>query len=219
MNEIKLPLFPLNMVLFPGHPLRLQIFEPRYKQMIDTCLRDDLGFGVLLIKKGQEAMGPLAETYPVGCRVKIDTIQREEGGHLHLAAVGLDRFHVRSFDYETFPYLTGVVEPFSFVPCDADSLSAASNRLRRWVERYLQELIDFGRVRVASTDTPKDPEALAYMATAILSVDLRRKQELFSYEDLLGMVTALISLYRLELALVKRVLGKYVGDSGTTAIN
>lgn len=217
MNEIRLPLFPLHMVLFPGHPLHLQIFEQRYKKMIEACLQDDESFGVLLIKKGQEALGPLAETFSVGCRVKIDEIQRLEGGRMRLTAFGIDRFKVRSFDYETSPFLTGMVEPFPFAPYDAGELQEGVERLRGWVVRYLQALIDSGRVKITSTATPDEAEALAFMAIAILPLDLRRKQELFSYEDLPELVRDLISLFRLELALINKVLGKPTRSTGISA--
>jgi Lon protease-like protein len=55
----ELPLFPLNTVLFPGMPLTLHIFEDRYKRMIRTCLKTRQPFGVVLVRHGQEAFGPL----------------------------------------------------------------------------------------------------------------------------------------------------------------
>ena len=54
-NEI--PLFPLHTVLFPGGPLTLRLFEPRYLDMVSRCLRDDFGFGVALIRQGGEVGG------------------------------------------------------------------------------------------------------------------------------------------------------------------
>jgi len=56
----KLPLFPLNTVLFPGMVLPLHVFEDRYKQMIGACLEDDSGFGVVLIRSGEEAARPVS---------------------------------------------------------------------------------------------------------------------------------------------------------------
>jgi Lon protease-like protein len=60
----ELPLFPLNTVLFPGGPLPLRIFEPRYVDMVKRCLRDQAPFGVVLIREGQE-VGP-AEFHDIG---------------------------------------------------------------------------------------------------------------------------------------------------------
>ena len=50
----EIPLFPLNLVLFPGMPLPLHIFEERYKAMIGDCMRYNTPFGVSLIRSGQE---------------------------------------------------------------------------------------------------------------------------------------------------------------------
>ena len=61
---MQVPLFPLNTVLFPGGPLPLRIFEPRYLDMISACMKDDAPFGVLLIRDGAET-GP-ATTWDVG---------------------------------------------------------------------------------------------------------------------------------------------------------
>ena len=54
----ELPLFPLNVVLFPGMPLPVHIFEEQYKGMIEDCLDRDKPFGVVLIKEGQEVGDP-----------------------------------------------------------------------------------------------------------------------------------------------------------------
>ena len=57
----RLPLFPLNLVLFPGQDLPLHIFEERYKDMIRECLEQDAPFGVVLIKEGLEVGAPVEE--------------------------------------------------------------------------------------------------------------------------------------------------------------
>ena len=56
MNE--LPIFPLGTVLFPGGPLPLWIFEPRYLDMVSECLRSERPFGVCLIRSGSEVGEP-----------------------------------------------------------------------------------------------------------------------------------------------------------------
>ena len=55
----KLPLFPLNMVLFPGLPISLHIFEERYRLMIARCIEQNGPFGVVLIREGREVGGDL----------------------------------------------------------------------------------------------------------------------------------------------------------------
>ncbi len=65
---MKIPLFPLKTVLFPGMPINLHIFEERYRLMINRCIDEQLPFGVVLIQKGEEALGPFwPNSHQVGC--------------------------------------------------------------------------------------------------------------------------------------------------------
>ena len=104
----ELPLFPLNTVLFPGMPINLHIFEPRYKLMIEQCIQNDEPFGVVLIHKGTEASGPLAEPHPIGCTAQITQVERLDDGRMNILAVGGERFQIRSLNLFE-PYLVGTV--------------------------------------------------------------------------------------------------------------
>ena len=57
-HERRLPLFPLNVVLFPNSQMPIYVFEDRYKLMVQTCLDHDSLFGVVLIKSGLEVGEP-----------------------------------------------------------------------------------------------------------------------------------------------------------------
>ena len=87
-----LPLFPLNIVLFPDGPLPLRIFETRYVDMVRRCMREDGCFGVVLISAGLEA-GP-AQTYDVGTTAKIIDFHQLQDGLLGLSCVGQRRFRI-----------------------------------------------------------------------------------------------------------------------------
>jgi Lon protease-like protein len=90
----EIPLFPLRTVLFPGGSLRLRIFEPRYLDMVSRCLREDIGFGVVLIRQGSE-VGP-AETYEVGTLARISDWYTLTQGLLGITALGIERLRVRN---------------------------------------------------------------------------------------------------------------------------
>jgi uncharacterized protein len=92
MNSIAL--FPLNIVLFPGGPLPLRIFEPRYVDMVGRCMREQQGFGVVLIREGRE-VGP-AETVEVGTLANIVDFHQLSDGFLGLSCVGERRFRIDS---------------------------------------------------------------------------------------------------------------------------
>jgi hypothetical protein len=92
MSE-EIPLFPLNTVLFPGGPLPLRIFEPRYLDLVKRCLREDSGFGVVLIREGVEAGGP-AQTFDVGTYARIVDFSQQPDGLLGIRALGQSRFRI-----------------------------------------------------------------------------------------------------------------------------
>ena len=90
---VVLPLFPLNTVLFPGGPLRLRIFEPRYLDMISRCMRESSDFGVALITEGKET-GSGARTVQVGTTAHIIDFERLEDGLLGITARGGRKFSI-----------------------------------------------------------------------------------------------------------------------------
>jgi Lon protease-like protein len=90
---LEIPLFPLGTVLFPGGPLGLRIFEARYIDMIRRCMREDTGFGVVLIREGPEAGGP-ATTFEVGTYARITDFSQQPDGLLGITALGTRRFRI-----------------------------------------------------------------------------------------------------------------------------
>jgi Lon protease-like protein len=94
-----IPLFPLNTVLFPGGPLKLRIFEPRYVDMISRCMRESSSFGVAMIVEGMEAGGP-ATTASIGTSARIVDFEKLPDGLLGITAVGDKRFRLKSVHRE-----------------------------------------------------------------------------------------------------------------------
>lgn len=90
-----IPLFPLNTVLFPGGPLKLRIFEPRYVDMIGRCMREGSAFGVAMIIEGLEAGGP-ATTASIGTSARIVDFEKLPDGLLGITAVGDKSFRVKA---------------------------------------------------------------------------------------------------------------------------
>ncbi len=100
-----LPLFPLSIVLLPGTPLPLHIFEDRYKQMMSDVIPDSSEFGVILAKEDG--------IVNIGCTATVDRVlQRYPDGRMDLIAVGQRRFRILSLDEEK-QYLRAEVEYFN----------------------------------------------------------------------------------------------------------
>lgn len=89
----QVPLFPLHAVLFPGGPLPLRIFEPRYLDMVSHCMREQSGFAVVLLGEGGEA-GAATSFAATGTEARIVDFDRLEGGLLGISCIGRERVRV-----------------------------------------------------------------------------------------------------------------------------
>jgi Lon protease-like protein len=104
MQQGLLPLFPLEVVLFPGRLLPLHIFEDRYKEMIAEAVRDGSEFGVVLA--GSKGLAN------IGCTAQVDRILREYGdGRMDIVSVGKRRFEILLVNEER-SFLRGAVDYF-----------------------------------------------------------------------------------------------------------
>ena len=114
-----LPLFPLNIVVFPGEKLNLHIFEPRYKQLISECQAQNSTFGIPAFVNN--AVGQF------GTEIKILKVEKSyEGGEMDIKTKGIRSFRIVEF-YRTVPdklYAGGLVEPVEDVPDEDPELKA-----------------------------------------------------------------------------------------------
>jgi Lon protease-like protein len=215
----KLPLFPLNTVLFPGMPLTLHIFEDRYKSMVADCLESRQPFGVVLIRHGREALGPLADPYRIGCTARILDIQPLAEGRMNIVALGQKRFRVLEL-LKNKPYWVGMVELFPLQETDKSVLEQTGNRLRPWVKRYMEILTRLSEVELDPQHLPNDPLVLAYLAAVLLHIPLDKKQELLSTERAVDLLTDMYQLYRREVALLQAMfLEADVENAGSFSVN
>jgi Lon protease-like protein len=205
---IELPLFPLNTVLFPGAPLQLHIFEERYQRMIEMCVKEKRQFGVVLIREGREALGPLAEPYEIGCSARILHVQRMSQGRKNIVVLGQERFRLLSVDRESQPFLLGMAEPYPIRVADAREAEALADRLRPLVERFIRRLVEAGGVKLDQHQLPDEPAALAYMAAAMLQISPAQKQNLLMVDELEDLLSYVRALYRRELALLEITLAQ-----------
>ena len=108
MSDI--PLFPLNVVLLPGAPLPLHIFEDRYKQMVDECLKEESEFGMVFADE--------SGTRKVGCTAKIvELVERYEDGRMLILVEGSRRFRLNNV-LTGKPYYVGEIEYIEEEPED-----------------------------------------------------------------------------------------------------
>lgn len=94
MGTVTLPLFPLHTVLFPGGPLGLRIFEPRYLDLVRRCLKEQSAFGVTTILEGAEA-GELVRLAPIGTRARLVDFDPLPDALLGITCLGEERFRIQ----------------------------------------------------------------------------------------------------------------------------
>ncbi len=164
MSSAHIPLFPLEVVLFPGTPLPLHIFEPRYKLMVKRCLEKRTVFGVILTRSEGIA--------PVGCTAEIaQVVKKYEDGRLDILTVGQNVYRVLEV-FNDQPYLEGAVEYLEDEP--GPGSAAAQQQLLGLYEQC--HTVIYGR----APQTPETGSAvsLVYQITSELPLDLDYKQEL-----------------------------------------
>lgn len=160
----RIPLFPLNVVLLPGVPLPLHIFEPRYKLMIQRCLDEHLEFGVVLARSVGFA--------PVGCTAEIlEVVKRYADGRMDILTAGRSRYRIHEV-FEEQPYLERAVEYVDDEPSTLDD----SVRARLITLHEQCHALLFGRRSAAFEPAPD--AALSYQIAGTLPLELEYRQSL-----------------------------------------
>ncbi len=218
MELLQIPLFPLNTVLYPGLPMRLHIFEPRYRQMVAECLQTASPFGVVLIREGQEAGETETTPHEVGCAAAIAQHEPLSGGRSNITIIGETRFRIVQL-VRSKPYLMGLVEPLKLALPDPEGFRQDGQALRPWVVEYLRLLAESGNLEIDLEAMPRDPERLVYFGAALLQTPLAEKQSFLEENDGEALVGRLLRTYRKELALLRAMLGNERSSFNTLSLN
>jgi len=173
---VRIPLFPLNTVLFPGGPLPLRIFETRYIDMISERVQKDAPFGVLLIREGNEA--GTASTHEVGTLAKISDWYQGSDGLLGVTAIGGQRFRLLSADRQPDGLNVGDVE---LLP-DEEPL-ALPDKYKGMVDILAGVLDDLGRLYESLERHYDDAGWVTYRFVEILPLELEQKQQCLENSD------------------------------------
>ncbi len=175
--SMEMPLFPLDTVLFPGMVMPLHIFEPRYIDMVNTCLEESSRFGVVLIKEGSEAGGPLATPYQVGTAARIARTERYSNDHMDITIVGTNRFRIQEFD-STKPTLMAKTTPFPFTNSSTRAAVEMAQKVRPLVLQYVDLLGSASNTKLRLDQLPDNPKMLVVMVAIALQVNNEEKQRL-----------------------------------------
>jgi Lon protease-like protein len=171
-----IPLFPLNVVLMPGTPLPLHIFEERYKQMVDECLESGAEFGMVLADE--------SGTRQVGCTAKIvELVQRYDDGRMVILVEGARRFKLNNV-MTGEPYYVGDVEYLEDEPAE-DDVSALAEECVALLERVIEAATE-GSVGI-EIEPPYGN--LAFAIAGRIEFDLEARQEILELPTEKGRLT------------------------------
>ncbi len=160
---MKVPLFPLDVVLFPGTPLPLHVFEERYKEMIAECLTEKSGFGVVRAQREGLAV--------IGCIARIVRVLHEyEDGRLDILCDGGDRFEIEQLD-NSREFLQAEVDFF------ADDGDESTRQLREECLALHFEVLELAGVGHQPAHVNLD-QPIAFQLAWALPADLGFKQQL-----------------------------------------
>ena len=168
----ELPIFPLpDVVLFPGRPLPLHIFEDRYRLMINTVLEGDRKFGVLLWNP------TISKSVNVGCAAEISEVVKLKDGRMNIMTVGLQRFRIVEIVKQQ-PYLVGKVEWLDDLTPDADTLAVGQQ-----VDVSLRDVVRLAnklthKDNIIPDDLPTDPLYLSFWVASLFFNSSDDRQEL-----------------------------------------
>lgn len=213
-----LPLFPLNVVLFPHMPLPLHIFELRYRQMMADCLEEGHSFGVVAIREGTET-GPTATPYEVGTLAKILRIDRLDDGRMNLLVTGASRFEILKTSDER-AYLRAQVRIIPETGDDLDETAQLTESTALAFRQYSNLLRELVGQRADDAEPPMEPELLSYMIAAALNLQVPEKQSLLAERRTDSRLKQELGLLRKEIVLLKQMVSHAaIAGTARTSLN
>lgn len=184
---MRIPIFPLNAVLFPDGPLPLRIFESRYIDMVSECMKSDEPFGALLIRHAHDASQ--ASMYKVGTLAKITDFYQGSDGLLGVTAKGGQRFRLISSEHQKNGLNVGEIELIeaerSFM------LPPEFELLPKMLANVLEEL---GRLYEGQDNRYNDAVWVSYRFLEILPIDLHQKQTSLEDSDTIARLNFVVEL-------------------------
>lgn len=173
----ELPLFPLPMVLFPGVPLPLHIFEPRYRQMLDDIRATNNLFGLSYVEDSSENEVP--PVGHVGCVAEVTETQTMPDGRSNILTVGVIRYRIEEYVERGDQYLVARVSFFEDEPEDNEALSGSAQEVAGLFTRIARSVRKINDERANLPDiSDTEPQRLSFLVAAAVELDMNAKQSL-----------------------------------------
>ena len=244
MTTARLPLFPLNTVLFPGLVLPLNVYEERYRALMRELLKTDDSeprrFAVVAIRDGHESAptaagmpdgtplpergpadgfgeNPLDAFHRVGCVADAATIRERPDGTFEVVATGTVRVRLLSVD-ASGPYLTAELEE---IPEETgEGAGTLAEGVLRAFRNYQKRLAGASESSLASSaELPDEPSVVSYLVAAAVVLDISARQRLLESSTTASRLTRELKLLRSETAVIRHLPSLPATDLTRTPIN
>jgi Lon protease-like protein len=190
---MKIPLFPLDIVLFPGVPLPLHIFEPRYREMVSACVETAGVFGV--VRAHQDGLAV------IGCTARIvRVLTRYPDGRSDILTQGVDRFEIEQLD-ETRSFLQAEID---LLPDQGPSASRAARQECLALHFEILELTGEGESSAGLNQGLDLDAPIAYLLASAIPADLSFHQALLGTRSDAERTETLLVYYRAMLPKLRR---------------
>jgi Lon protease-like protein len=197
----ELPVFPLPVVLFPGIPLPLHIFEPRYRQMLEDIRHTNNLFGLSYFDSTTSER-ELPAIGDVGCVAEVTESQTLPDGRSNILTIGVVRYRIESYVERGDPYFVARVKFFEDNDEDDGILVKAAEEVADTFTRIARAVRTINDERVNLPDiSGTEPQRLSFLVAAAMEVEVEVKQEL------LELLSTLERLQKLQTMLNQAVEG------------
>jgi Lon protease-like protein len=175
----ELPLFPLPLVLFPGVPLPLHIFEERYRRMLEDVRVSTNLFGLSYFDPNALGAAERPAAGHVGCATEVLEVQTMPDGRSNILTVGVVRYRVTEYVESGEPYLVARVEFFEDEEGDAAVLRKRADEVAQMFTRIARAMRSINDERGSLPELPlEDPERLSFLVAAVVEMEADAKQQL-----------------------------------------
>ena len=173
-----LPLFPLPLVLFPGVPQPLHIFEPRYRRLLADVRASNNLFGL-----SHFAPGAAGDDRPppghVGCATEVVEVQALPDGRSNILTLGVARYRLVEYVERGDPYLVARVEFFADEEEEREVVERRAGEVSEMFMRIARAMRTANAERGTIPELPQDdPERLSFLVAAVVEMDAEAKQRL-----------------------------------------
>ena len=178
----ELPLFPLPVVLFPGVPLPLHIFEPRYRQLLTDIRVSNNLFGLAYFDSSTSELDVPA-VGQVGCVAEVTETQTFPDGRSNILTIGVVRYRIESYIDNGDAYYVARVQFFEDAEEDESVLTEAAAEVADTFTRIAQAVRTINDERAILPDiSDTEPQRLSFLVAAAMEVEVEVKQELLELQ-------------------------------------